>query len=184
MEILNIYIGMLPTIKNSSLAVASTELGNIPFTKATHASIILSQLPLAWRNQYNLMHQTVPELPRTMLQDLETIQKVIAKRYTNKARTDKANAAKANEPRVPKKRRGEGSEWGTHKKGQSNKYCRWCKAVDGPFTTHDTSECRRFSKDGSQKDKATKPFESGKKPWKKTGTGDSDQDGVSDGKAY
>jgi len=113
MEIVNKYIGMTPTIKNSSLAVALMELGNIPFTEATHASIILSQLPLAWRNQYNLMHQTVPELPRTMLQDLETIKKVIAKRYTNKAQTDKAKAAtapKANEPRVPKKRHGEGSE--------------------------------------------------------------------------
>ncbi len=42
MEILNRYIGMLPTIKSSSLAVTSTEHGNIPFTKATHASIILS----------------------------------------------------------------------------------------------------------------------------------------------
>jgi len=113
MEILNRYIGMLPTIKNSSLAVASMEYGNIPFTKATHASIILSQLPLAWRNQYDLTHQTVLELPRTMLQDLETIEKVIAERYSDKARTDKAKAAtvpKVNEPRVPKKRRGEGSK--------------------------------------------------------------------------
>jgi len=76
---------------------------------------------------------------------------------------------------VPKKRRGKGSKGETRKKGQSNKYCKWCKAVDGSFTTHDTSECRRFSKDGSQKDKPTKPFEAGKKPWKKTGTGDSDQ---------
>ena len=63
MEILNKYIGMLPMIKNSSLAVASTERGNIPFTKATQASIILSQLPLAWRNQCNLTHQTVLESP-------------------------------------------------------------------------------------------------------------------------
>jgi hypothetical protein len=67
MEILNRYIGMLPTIKNSSLAVTSTEHGNIPFTEATHASIILSGLPLAWRNQYDLTHQTVPESPRAML---------------------------------------------------------------------------------------------------------------------
>jgi len=29
--------------------------------------------------------------------------------------------------------------------------------------------------DGSPKDKPTKPFGSGKKPWKKTGTGDFDQ---------
>jgi len=80
MEILNRYIGILPTIKNSSLAVASTEHGNIPFTEAPHESIILSGLPLAWRNQYNLTHQTVLESPRAMLQDLETIKKDIAER--------------------------------------------------------------------------------------------------------
>ena len=142
MEILNKYIGMLPTIKNSSLAVASTERGNIPFTKATHASIILSQLPLAWRNQYKLTHQTVPESPHAMFQDLEAIEKVIAERYNNKARTNKTRAAtapKANEPRVPKKHRGKDSEGGTRKKERSNKYCKWCMAVDGSFTTHDTS---------------------------------------------
>ena len=49
METLNKYLGILPTIKNSPLAVASTEFGNVPFTKATHASIILSHLPIAWR---------------------------------------------------------------------------------------------------------------------------------------
>jgi len=47
MGTLNKYLGMLPTTKNSPLAVASTEFGNIPFTEATHASIILSHLPVA-----------------------------------------------------------------------------------------------------------------------------------------
>ena len=47
METLNKYLGMLLTIKNSPMAVASTELGNVPFTKATHTSIILSHLPVA-----------------------------------------------------------------------------------------------------------------------------------------
>jgi len=139
MEILNKYIGMLPTIKNSSLAVASTEHGNIPFTKATHASIFMLQLPVAWRNQYDLTHQTVPESPPAMLQDIETIKKVIAKRNNDKAQTDKVKAAtapKANEPRVPKKRRGEDSKGGTRKKGWSDKYCKCCKqAVDGSFVT-------------------------------------------------
>ena len=51
METLNKYLGMLPTIKNRPLAVASTEYGNIPFTEATHASIFLSHLPVAWRHQ-------------------------------------------------------------------------------------------------------------------------------------
>jgi hypothetical protein len=113
-----------------------------------------------------------------MLQDLETIEKVITERYNDKARTNKVKAAtapKANELRVPKKRCGEGSKGGTRKKGWSDKFCKWCKAVDGSFTTHDTKECRRFLEDCSPKDKPTKSFGSRKKTWKKTGTGDSDQ---------
>ena len=41
--------------------------------------------------------------------------------------------------------------------------------------THDTAECRRFEKDGSQKDRLVKPFDSVKKPWKKTGGKESSQ---------
>jgi hypothetical protein len=63
MEVLNKYLGILPTIKNSPLAVATIEMGNNSFTEATHASIILSHLPVAWRNQYDLTHKTVPESP-------------------------------------------------------------------------------------------------------------------------
>ncbi len=39
MEALNKYLGILPTIKNSPLAVASTEMGNVPFTEATHGMV-------------------------------------------------------------------------------------------------------------------------------------------------
>jgi ribosomal protein S15P/S13E len=44
-----------------------------------------------------------------------------------------------------------------------------------PFITHNTTECRRFNKDGSQKDRLTKLFDSAKKPWNKPGSGDPDQ---------
>jgi hypothetical protein len=43
------------------------------------------------------------------------------------------------------------------------------------LTTHNTTECRRFNVDGSQKDRLTKPFDSTKKPWKKPGSGNPDQ---------
>ncbi len=162
METLNKYLGILPTIKNSPLAVASMEFGNVPFTEATHASIILSHLPVAWRHQYDLTHKTVPESPRVMLLDLKNIKKLFVERYNKKARANKAKAASA-------------TKAAELKKGRSAKYCKWCKAADGPFTTHDTSECRRFSKDGSPKDKPTKPFDTAKKTWKKTGSGDSSQ---------
>ena len=85
MEALNKYLGILPPIKNSPLAVASTEMGNVPFTEATHASIILLLLPVAWRNQYDLKHKTVPESPRAMLLDLKNIEKLFIKKYNKKA---------------------------------------------------------------------------------------------------
>jgi hypothetical protein len=50
-EVRNGYIGHLPTLCNSSLAVISTKKGNVLFNKATLASIVLSTCPTDWRNQ-------------------------------------------------------------------------------------------------------------------------------------
>jgi hypothetical protein len=70
---------------------------------------------------------------------------------------------------------GEGPIEEPPKMGRSAKYCKWCKNTNGPYTTHDTIECRRFEKDGTPKDKPVKPFDSAKKPWKKMGSRDSSQ---------
>jgi hypothetical protein len=177
MEVLSKNLGILPTIKNSPLAVASMEMGNVPFTEATHASIILSHVPVAWRNQYDLTHKTVLESPYAMLQDLENIKKLFVKKYNKKARANKAKAATAPKmaERVPKKRAHGGGSNSGPKKGHSAKYCKWCKTANGPYTTHNTIKCRRFEKDGTPKDKPVKPFDSAKKPWKKTGSGESSQ---------
>ncbi len=79
-------------------------------------------------------------------------------------------------PRKGKQTHGRGPEKGTPTKGRTDKYCKWCKAVGKPFMTHNTTECRRFNKDdGSQKDRLTKPFDSAKKPWKKPGSGNTEQ---------
>ena len=78
-------------------------------------------------------------------------------------------------PRKGKHAHGGGPEKGTPKKGRTDKFCKWCKAVGKPFMTHNTTECCRFNKDGSQKDRPIKPFDSAKKPWKKPGSGDPDQ---------
>ena len=93
METLNKFIGIIPTIKNSLLTVTSMEFGNVPFTEATHVSIVLSHLPVVWRNRYNLTHKTVPELPHMMLIDLEHIDKLFADRYNKKAQANKAKVA-------------------------------------------------------------------------------------------
>ena len=69
---------------------------------------------------------------------------------------------------------GEGPK-GTPKKGRTDKFCKWCKAVGKPFVTHNTTECHRFNEDGSRKDRLTKPFDSANKHWNKPGSGDPDQ---------
>ena len=182
METLKKYIGLLPTIKNSPQAVASMELGNVTFNETTLASIILNHLPVAWRTQYALMHTLVPESLRAILLDLENIEKLFVEKTNEAARANKAKVATALKgageylPRKGKRVHGEGPNNGTPKKGRTVKYCKWCKGVDGPFTTHNTDECRRFNKDGSQKDRPTKPFDSSKKPaWKKPSGGESSQ---------
>jgi len=105
----------------------------------------------------------------------------ISRKSNEAARANKAKvatAAKLAGEHVPRKgkRAGGGTKKGTTKKGRTAKFCKWCKAVDGPFTTHNTDECRRFNKDGSQKDRPTKPFDSANKPaWKKPSGGVSTQ---------
>jgi hypothetical protein len=178
MEVLNKYLGILPTIKNSPLAVATTEMGNVPFTEATHESIILSPPPVAWKNQYNLTLKTVPESPCAMLQNLKNIEKLFVEKYNEKSQATKAEAATAPKTaeHVPKKHvHGGGSDRGTPQKGHSAKYCKWCKNANGPYTTHNTIKCHRFEKDSMPKDKPVKPLDSTKKPWKKSGSRDSSQ---------
>jgi hypothetical protein len=102
--------------------------------------------------------------------DLENIEKLFVEKTNEAARANKAKVATAlkgaseHVPRKGKRAHGGGPDTGNPKKVRTAKYCKWCKAVDGPFTTHNTDECRRFNKDGSQKDRLTKPFDSSKKP--------------------
>ena len=89
-----------------------------------------------------------------------------------------AATAKSAGEQVPKKGKqthGGGPEKRTPKKDRTDKFCKWCKAVGKPFVTHNTTECRRFNTDGSQKDRLTKPFDSANKHWNKPGSGDPDQ---------
>jgi hypothetical protein len=95
METLNKYLEQLPTIKNSSQAVASTEYGNVPFNESTLASIILNHIPVAWRNQYNVTHPIVPESPRAILLDLKNLEKVFVKKSNEAVRANKAKVAAA-----------------------------------------------------------------------------------------
>jgi hypothetical protein len=92
-----------------------------------------------------------------------------------KATVAKAGTAPQKGLSVPRKKgKGGGSGGPAPKKACTAKYCKWCKEVDGPYQTHNTSDCRRFDKDGKETGKSHKPFNPTKKPLKKGG-GDSGQ---------
>ncbi len=67
-------------LKDSSKAAPTMQKGNIPFSKADLATIVLSSVPVSWQNQYNLNHSTVPKSTRTLLPDLEAIEQVMVEK--------------------------------------------------------------------------------------------------------
>jgi hypothetical protein len=171
-ETMNGYISRLPTLQDNFLAVASTKKGNVPFNNATLAEIILATCHINWRNLYELNHKNVPESTRSMLHDLETIEKVFVEKNNKKAKASVAKAGTAPQkgasiPRKKGKRGGSGGP--APKKAHIAKYCKWCKAVDGPYQTHNTRDCCRFDKDSKEVGKPHKPFDPTRKPWKKGG---------------
>jgi hypothetical protein len=80
MRVLNDYVKHLPTLKDSSKAVLSTKKGNILFSKADLAAIVLLSVPMSWQNQYSLNHSTGPESTHTLLLDLEAIEQVMVEK--------------------------------------------------------------------------------------------------------
>ncbi len=50
MGVLNDYVRHLPTLKDSFKAVPTMKKGNIPFSMADLATIVLSSVPMSWQN--------------------------------------------------------------------------------------------------------------------------------------
>ncbi len=170
MGVLNDYVRHLPTLKNSSKAVPTTKKGNIPFSEADLATIVLSFVPMSWQNQYNLNHSTVPESTCTLLPDLEAIERVMEeKRGANLKAKAKGGTAPAKAESNPKCKASGGPTERVPKKGHSERFCQQCKAHGGPFTMHNTLDCHCYDSNGKPLEAAAgKPAES-KKPYKKSG---------------
>ena len=71
---------------------------------------------------------------------------------TNFEKSGKRKGMSSSTDRIPKKA-----------KSSSDRFCQLCKEHDGPFKTHNTSECRKFKKDGTCKKGFGKPNKSHKK---------------------
>ncbi len=124
MGVLNDYVKHLPSLKDSSKAVPTTKKGNIPFGKADQAAIVLLSVPMSWQNQYNLNHSTVPKSTRTLLPDLEAIERVMFKKKSANLKAKGKGSTAPSEPKGNPKRKASGDSTGrVPKKGHSEKFC-------------------------------------------------------------
>ncbi len=174
MGLLNDYLAYLPTVKDSSMAIADTKKGNIPFDDADLAGIVLKTVPTLWVNQYNLTHLTLPKSPRLLLPDLENIKRVMKeKRAESTKARGRDGTALASAKSNPKKRASTGSTERVPKKVKSA-ICQHCKSNGRPYTSHNTKGCHKYDKDGKAVAAAgKKPYK--KKPYKKDGGGNDKQ---------
>ncbi len=133
MGILNNYLSHLPKVFNSPMAVEGTKKGNVPFDEADLAGIVLNSVPVSWMNQYNMMHTTLPNGTRTILQDLELIKCIMEEKHKagQKAKAKEA-AASAIAKGSSKKHSASGNPGEqVPKKGKPNNFCQHCKAKFG-----------------------------------------------------
>jgi hypothetical protein len=106
----------------------------------------------------------------TLLPDLEAIKQVmVEKKGANLKTKGKGSTAPSEAKGNPKRKVSGGPSGQVPKKGCSDKFCQWCKAHGGPFTTHNTLDCCCYDRFGKPlKAAAGMPSES-KKPYKKSG---------------
>jgi hypothetical protein len=154
------------------MAVEGTKKGNVLFNEADLARIVLNSVMVSWMNQYNMMHLTLPESTRALLQDLETIEYIMDERHEAglKAKAKEASAS-AIAKGTSKKRSASGSPGEqVPKMGKPMKFCQHCKAKGGPCLTHNTKECCRYKVMGDPVAAAAHEPNDAKKPFKKGGT--------------
>jgi hypothetical protein len=147
MGILNNYLVHLLTVFNSPMAIEGIKNGNVPFDEADLSGIILNSVPVSLMKQYSMTHMTLPDRTRTLLQDLESIKRVMEEKH--KA-GQKAKAKEASVSAIGKESSTKHSASGNPgervpKKGKPNKFCQHCKAKGGPHLTHNTKECHRYN---------------------------------------
>ena len=165
MKQLNNYMSLLPTIKDSEMASEQTERANVPLSEAKLAQTILRACPDEWRDQYGQVEKVIPDKMPALLVALEAIEKTLESRDARLkqaiARKDTSQDTATSKPRgsstgkkrdspADGKQKGKGPP-SSHKKQRTEKYCNLCAEHGGAEKTHNTNQCRKYTKDGKVK---------------------------------
>jgi hypothetical protein len=136
---------------NSSMAIEGTKKGNVPFDEADLVGIVLNSVWVSWMNQYNMTDSTLPNRTRTLLQDLESITRIMEERHEAGLKAKAKEASTSAIAKGTSKKRSASGNPGAQvpKNGKPNKFCQHCKAKVGPHLTHNTKKCCRYNRMGN-----------------------------------
>jgi hypothetical protein len=150
-EQLNPYIAQMPCFYYSPNENASTKPENVPFTEAELGAHVLRMCPLQWQDQYNMNEKGMTPMDmHLLLTSLEAIKCFCTYEKSKLDYFEKSDKS-SNKGKKGKKRPGTNSTVRVPKKVCFEKHCNLCKKHGGAHTTHNTSECCRFKKDGKEK---------------------------------
>jgi hypothetical protein len=144
----NAYMAQIPCFYYSPNANLSTKLKNVPFMEAKLGSHVLRMCPIQWQDQYNMNKKGMTPMDMHLfLTLLEAIERVC----TYKKGKLESSKKSSNKGEKGKKCLGTNSMARVPKKVHFEKHCNLFKKQGGPYTMHNTCDCRRFKKDGKEK---------------------------------
>ena len=140
---------------NSDIATPRTERMNRQFSQYELGVIVLRAGPSTWKEQYYLLHQSLPTKLSPRSDTHEQINKVQAtttkKRDSDTARPGDKGGAKHKTRFASdstKRKQGDSNKGRCiPKKARNEKIYQRCKEHDRDHKTHNTSECHRYVKD-------------------------------------
>ncbi len=94
---------------------------------------------------------------------------MVEKKGANLKAKGKGSTAPSEAKGNPKRKASGGPAVRVPKKGCSERFCQRCKAHGGPFTTHNTLDCRCYDSNGKPLEAAAGKLSESKKPYKKSG---------------
>jgi hypothetical protein len=144
----------MPCFYYSPHANASTKPKNVPFTEAELGAHVLHMCPLMWQDQYNSNKKVMTLMDMCLLlMSLEAIEGICTYEKGKSDNFDKSDKS-SNKGEKGEKRPGTNSMVRVPKKvcfEKFEKHCELCKKHGGAHTTHNTRDCRRYKKDGTEK---------------------------------
>jgi hypothetical protein len=144
---LNAYIAQMPCFYYNPNANASTRPENVWFTEAELGAHVLRMCPLPGQDQFNMNEPMDMHLLLTLLEVIECVCTYKKGKLDTFEKSDKSS----NKGKKGKKRPGTNSTVRVPKKVRFEKHWDLCKKHGGIHTMHNTSDCRRFEKDGKEK---------------------------------